>query len=238
MDLTRRSSTCRVDRRHLPGILSRTSAAPRSSWFSGMSTSYSSYRTSRGTARPKRRDSCSAAAEPTTEHRQRSSTDSVALQQPLLRGLVRLARERCRDGTQQVRVLDESEILVTPDLLVAGVADEEEQSTDVELRGDPQLDAGDLRHPHLPGGPDRPPSAEPGRVSPSRSRCCAAQCRPARRSRHRQDRPFSVRSIRITRRSVAASTVAGTSASRQGRPHLRVLICSDLGPLAGCGSSE
>ena len=45
------------------------------------------------------------------------------------------------------------EVLVAPDRLVAGVADEEEQPPDVELRRDPELDVGDLATPTLPAGP-------------------------------------------------------------------------------------
>jgi hypothetical protein len=80
----------------------------------------------------------------------------IALQESLLGGPLRLHAERVHESGHQLWLRAELYVGIAPALGVQGVTEQEQQSPDVNLRRDPNLDAGDLGHSNARGGLDHP----------------------------------------------------------------------------------
>jgi hypothetical protein len=86
------------------------------------------------------------------------------VQEAALESPVGLQGEGVRHGRDEVRCLGQRHVAALPAAGVPGIADEEEESVDVQLRRDPQLDVANLDDADLVGWRDRPPAWSGRRV--------------------------------------------------------------------------
>ena len=101
-----------------------------------------------------------AFAQPAAQHRRAFLHDDVSGEQALVDGPFGLPPQRLCDGRDQVRGLSHRYRVRLPRGAVLGVAEQEQQPGDLDLRPDPDLDIADPGRADLPGRADQP---DPGR---------------------------------------------------------------------------
>ena len=152
----------RCDSASTRGTASIRSQAVRRIRFSGMSVVNSSCRISSGSGSPWWRCKLLAFAQPAAQHLGAFLNDDVAGEQALVDGAFGLPPQRLGDDGHQVRGLRHGYRVRLPRGAVLGVAEEEKQPGDLDLRLDADLDIADPGRADLPGRADQPDSRAVG----------------------------------------------------------------------------